>query len=436
MTVSEAKAWLLARAADRGVDLEVLGVSSRSLSIEARDGKTTDLTNATRGGIGLRVIDGGRVGYASTEELSEEALAWALDEAIENASLQASGDAVMVEGQAMGRHDLLGEGLSAGLAAKATAATDLEGRLAADPRVQTVQFARYGEQENAVEIGSSRGADGGYRNGHSYLMSVLVMREGQSVKQGWEVEAQAEFHALEPGRTAQAALDRLGRQLGAKPLVTGRRRAVFEPDVVAELLELLLYALSGKTLAEGKSRLAGKLGQRVASELVNLVDDATLPSGLASRPFDAEGTPSAPLTLLEDGVLRSFLHNSDTARRTGQRSTGHASRGYATPLSVGASNVILRPGGGVPAGDGVLVTDLMGVHAGANPITGDVSVQAMGMEMVGGEQRPVDDFAVSFNLFDLLMRVEAVGDDARWVPGQAMIHTPSLAVADLSFAGS
>ncbi len=436
MTVTEAKAWLLARAAERGVDLEVLGTSSRSLSIEAKGGKTTDLTHSAQGGVGLRVVLHGRVGYASTEELSHEALAWALDEAIENAGLQESGDAVLAEGQPMGRHDLLGEGLSAGLGAKAAAVADLEQRLSSDPRMQTVQFARYREQENAVEIGSSRGADGGYRNGYAALMSVLVMREGQSVKQGWEMEAQAEFHALEPGRTAQTALQRVGRQLGAKGLSTGRRRAVLEPEVVAELLELLLYALSGKTLAEGKSRLAGRLGLQVASKLVSIVDDATLPAGLASRPFDAEGTPSARLLLLEEGVLRSFLHNTDTARRTGQRSTGHASRGYATPLGVSASNIVLHPGAGIADGDGVLITDLMGVHAGANPITGDVSVQAMGMEMVGGEQHPVDDFAVSFNLFELLMQVEAVGDDARWVPGQAMIHTPSLAVADLSFAGS
>jgi PmbA protein len=231
-------------------------------------------------------------------------------------------------------------------------------------------------------------------------------------------------------------LHKVGRHLGARPLATGRRRAVLEPDVVATLLGLFAYAVSGKSVAEGKSRLADRIGARVASELVTIVDDATRTDGLASRPFDAEGTPSQRLVLVDRGVLRAFMHNSDTARRTGQATTGHAARSYASTLGVAPTNLILEPGAGVPEGDGVIVTDLMGVHAGANPITGDVSVQAMGLEVVGGERVPVDDFAVSFNLFELLERVDAVGDDLTWFPMGGMIAAPSLAIADLSFAGA
>src|SRR5690606_19716467 len=169
-----------------------------------------------------------------------------------------------------------------------------------------------------------------------------------------------------------------------------------------------------------------------------LVDDATLPHGLASRPFDSEGTPSRRVVLIEKGVLRSFLHNTDTASRTGQQTTGHAQRSYSGTLGVGISNLLLEKGGGVSASDGVLVTDLMGVHAGANPVSGDVSVQAMGLETVDGETFPVDDFAVSFNLFELLKRIEEVGDDPATRPsmmGYGAVTAPSIAVPDVSFAG-
>ncbi len=263
------------------------------------------------------------------------------------------------------------------------------------------------------------------------------MREGESVKQGFEYDAKGDFHQLEPGRTALRALAQIGRQLGARPLNTGRRRAIFEPQVVGSLLQLLSYALSGKTLAEGKSALAGKLGERIAAENVTLIDDATRHGGLASRPFDAEGTPSRRLVVIENGIFRSFLHNTDTAARTGQSTTGHASRDYRSTLGVGPTNLILEPGSGISPGDGVLVTDLMGVHAGANPITGDVSVQAMGLETAGGETFPVDDFAVSFNLFELLLRVEEVGAEVleRPAAGGSSVIVPSIAVADVSFAG-
>jgi PmbA protein len=438
VSVTKAKSWLLAEAAKRGVALEVLASSERRLSIEARDGKAADVDMSTRGGIGLRVVDDGRGGYESTEDLSVESLAWALTEAIDNASLQGHGNAALPAGGALGRHDLLDEGLSAELARKAEAAVELQTTLNADPRVQSVNFSRYTEAQAEIELGSTTGVDGGFRTGTAAVVAGIVMREGSSVKQGYEFDAKREFHQLEPGRTAQDALQRIGRQLGATPLKTGRRRAVLEPEVVATLLQLLAFAVSGKTLAEGKSRLAGRLGQRVASGLITVVDDPTLSGGLASYPFDSEGTPAQRVTIIDEGVLRSFLHNSDTAARTGQTSTGHARRTYRSTLAVSPSNLMLEPGSGTTLADGILVTDLMGVHAGANPITGDVSVQAMGMEVLGGEQHPVDDFAISFNLFELLERVIEVGDTITWKPGfdGGAVGAPSATVDEMSFAGS
>lgn len=437
MKVTEAKRWLLAEAAKRGVDIEVLATRDDRLTVDARGGRTSDITSASRGGVGVRAVVDGRVGYASTEELTEAALAWVLAEAVENASLQPPGEAVLPVGQALGRHDLLSEGLSAPLDAKADAVKSLEGRLVADPRMQAVQFARYMEMSQEVEIGSTRGADGGYRSGIPVLVAAVVMREGESVKQGFEYSVKPDFYQLEPGTTAQYALNRVGRQLGAKPLTTGRRRAVFEAEVVAQLLGLLAFALSAKSVVEGKSGLSGKLGEVVASEIVTIVDDPTLPGAMGSRPFDAEGTPAQRTPLIEKGVLRSYLHNSDTARRLGQVNTGHAARSYSSTLGVSPSNLVLAAGAGIPDGDGILVTDLMGLHAGANPITGDVSLQAMGMEMRGGEQSPVDDFAISFNLFELLKQIEAVGNDPLWLPSfqGGFFFVPSLSVPDLSFAG-
>lgn len=436
MNPTEAKRWLLAEAAQRGVELEVLSTSERSLRLETRGGQTSEVHSSTRAGIGLRVVAEGRTGYASSEELTEAALAWALAEAIENASLTPTVGAELQRGGQLGRFDTLGEGLSAPVADKLATATRFEQALTHDPRVQSMQFGYYSESERQVEIGSSAGMDGGYRAGAALLATSIVMREGESVKQGYNVDLHGDFHQLEPGRTAQETLAKIGRHLGATPLKTGRRRATFEPEVVGELLTLLAFSLSGKAVAEGKSRLAGKLGKRVAAPLVTLVDDATLAGALGSRPFDSEGTPSARLALIEDGILRSFLHNSATARRTGQANTGHAHRTYASTLDVRPSNLLLLPGPGVTPADGVTVTGVMGTHAGANPISGEVSVQAMGLETVGGETRPVDDFAISFNLFELVERVSEVGNDPTWVydSGGAML-VPSIVVDDLSFAG-
>lgn len=439
MTRDEATKRLLQRAAELGVDLEVLATAERQLRVEARDGQASDIGMSSSGGLGLRVIKAGRTGYAWTEELSEEALEWTLTEAVGNAELQEpEQSASLPAGRALGRHDLLDEGLSAALPDKKAAAVSLEGSISADPRLQALQLARYSENQSEVEISSTAGASGSFRSGHALLAAAVVMREGDSVKQGFGLDVHNEFNRLDPTQTALKTLAEVSRHLGARPLSTGRRRAIMEPEVTATLLGLLLQALSGKNLVEGKSLLADRLGERIAADVVTIVDDPVFPDGLGNRPFDAEGTPAERLVIVENGMFRSFMHNSETATRTGQRNTGHARRSYRSTLGVGPSNLILEPGAGVTRADGsIIVTDVMGVHAGANPITGDVSVQAMGLEVQGGELLPVDNFAMSFNLFELLLQVEEVGADPEWRPGFAgVVRAPSISVPDLSFAGS
>ena len=438
MTFETAKDFLLQRARARGVDAEVLGTSERELTLAADGGRIQEITQARRGGVGVRVIDDGRVGYASSEALDQASLEWMLDEAIENAGLQPAGGATLPPGRPLGRRDLLGEGLSAAIEAKSQAIVTLERSLRADARVDSIFVARYSEAENEAVLGSTKGADGGYRNGYASLMAMPVMKQGDSVKQGWDFDFGKEFHELDPTRTSMTILERVGRHLGATPLATGRYRTVFEPEVTSIVVQLLLMSLSGKAVAEGKSRLAGRLGERIASEHLDLVDDPTLERGLASRPFDAEGTPAQRTALIEQGVLRSFLHNTDTARRTGQANTGNASRSYASALGVSGTNVLIDAGASIDLPDGVIVTDLLGVHAGANPISGDVSVQGLGLRVEGGEQRPVENFAVSFNLFRLLEQIEAVGTDLLWDPGPggSVIGARSLQLEALSFAGA
>ena len=438
MKFERAKDHVLQRARAAGVDAEVLATATRELTLAASGGRVDEISHANQGGVGVRVVTDGRVGYASSEALDDASLVWMLDEAIANSRLQPARGAVLPPGGALGRSDLIGEGLSAAVEAKGAAVVELEGGIVADARVDALFMARYAETETEAVLGSTRGVDGGYRNGYAMLMASPVMKQGDSVKQGWDLDVAKEFHQLDPTRTSQRVLERVGRHLGATPLRTGRYDTLLEPDVTATLLRLLLFSLSGKSVAEGKSRLAARIGQRIASDLITLVDDPTLPVGLASRPFDAEGTPARRTPLIEGGVLRSFLHNSDTARRTGQANTGHAQRSYASTLGVGPSNLILEAGHGAELDDGVIVTDLMGVHAGANPITGDVSLQGLGLRVEGGAARPVENFALSFNLFELLERVGAVGDVLEWRPGGGggMIAAPTVRIDALSFAGA
>ncbi|AEV16661.1 hypothetical protein TCCBUS3UF1_16200 [Thermus sp. CCB_US3_UF1] len=436
MTLEEAKAYLLRRAREMGLSAEVLFQEERELSLRAQQGVLEEIKEARQGGLGLRVVAEGRVGYAYTEELSQEALEWALAEARENALLSGK-EGFLPEGKPLGHHDLLGEGLSAPLEAKKEAALELERALRSDPRTQSVMMAGYLEREARVALASTQGAEGGFRTGLAALGGSFVLKEGESLKQGWDFRPAKEFHALDPGRTALELREKTARLLGARPLRTGRYRAYLEPRAMAGLLRVFAEALSGKNALEGKSRLLGRLGEQVASAWVTLVDDPTLEKGLASRPFDAEGTPARPVTLIERGVFRSFLHNSETARALGQANTGHAFRRYRSTLDVAPSNLYLLPVGNLKLERGVLIAEFMGLHAGANPVSLDFSLQALGLWVEEGEVRhAVENFAVSGNLLELFQAIEALGEDLDWELMGSAYGSPTVAVAELSFAGA
>lgn len=439
MTFEQARDYLLEKATAQSLEAEVLAQESREFSVRARQGVLDEITQATQGGVGLRVVVDGRVGYAYTEERTPEALDWILAEARDNALLQAASGASLPQGQNLGRHDLLGEGLSASVEQKREAALRLDAGLGSDPRVRQVQMASYQENELQVTLGSTRGLSGSSRSGYGMLMGYMVLQQGQSIKQAMDMAVSREFHALDPGRTSLEMVQKAARMLGAQPLKTGRYRAYFEARPMAQLLGMMgNFLLSGKMVLEGKSLWAHKLGQPVASSLLTLVDDPTLPQGLASRPFDVEGTPAQRTVLIENGILKTFAHNSETAQALQMANTGHAARSYKGPLGVGTTNLFVEPGLGIQLSQGVMISELMGLHAGVNPVSGDFSVQGLGLWVDEGQtQHAVENFAVSGNFFQLLEQITALGDTLEWQPlYTSVVGTPMVEVAQLSFAGA
>jgi PmbA protein len=437
MTLDEAKRYVLDRARDKRVQAEVLALRDRELTLRAHAGKLEQVTRATQGGVGVRVVVRERVGYAYTEQVTPEALDWMLREAEENASLQREAIGFLPDGADLGEHDRVGGALDAPLESKVNVALEMESGVRRDDRVKQVMIASYSEVEREVSLGSTQGAGGRYRSGVVGVGASMVMQEGDSRKQAWDSDWSTRFAAIDPGRTSLEMIERTARLLRARPLKTGRYTAYFEPKAFAQLLWAFWPLWSGKAVMEGKSRLAGRLGERVASEVFTLVDDPTLSDGLASRPFDAEGTPARPVVLVENGALRSYMTNSQTAQALEHPNTGHASRGYRGVVGIMPTNLYIKPGDGVRQERGVVVAELMGVHAGANPITGEFSVQGLGLLVEGGEiAHAVEDFAVAGDFLTVLSHVTAVGDDLDWTFYGIAFGAPTVEVADLSFAGA
>jgi len=219
---------------------------------------------------------------------------------------------------------------------------------------------------------------------------------------------------------------------------------VLDQTVAASFVGLIGGVLGADAVQRGRSPFAERLGTGVGSEALTLRDDGLDPAGPATAPFDGEGLSSARTALIEAGILRTYLFDTYTARRGGVESTSNAGRGgYRSLPRVSASNLVVVPGSlGFEellgeAGEGVLITDVAGLHSGVNPVSGVFSVGASGRAIRGGEAaEPLREFTIASDLVSMLGAVEAAGAEARWVPFGGSVSTPGLLIGEMTVAGA
>jgi len=228
----------------------------------------------------------------------------------------------------------------------------------------------------------------------------------------------------------QAAAEMACSSLGGVRAESGTFDVLLRPQAVAELLEnTLLPALSADNVQKGRSLLTARIGERICSECLNIVDDGLVPGGIDSSSFDGEGVPSQRTVLIEQGILKGYLYDSYTAGKDAVRSTGNAVRsGYTDVPRVGIRNLLVgssSPQNLIEETRGYLVTGLIGAHT-ANAISGDFSVEARNAFAIapGEAMRPIRSLMLTANVFDLLKDIE-VGKDVRAV---GTIVTPTVKV--------
>ena len=214
--------------------------------------------------------------------------------------------------------------------------------------------------------------------------------------------------------------------------------------VAASFFGFIGAMLSADAVQRGRSLFADREGDEIADPVLALVDDGTLSDGPASAPFDGEGSPTRRTPLIEGGRLLTFLFDVRTARHVGRSTTGNAHRGsYRSPPGVGTTNLVLEPGSEsldgllARAGDGLLVTDVAGLHSGVNPVSGTFSVGASGRLIANGQLgAPVREITIASDLVSMLKAVRAVGSDARWVPFGGSVKAAPVLIAEMAVSGA
>jgi PmbA protein len=416
--------------------------------VRVHGGEVESLTAAVQSGVGIRAWIGHRVGYAYGTDLSEAGVAAIAARAAE-AAAAADEDKFAAPPQPLSFEALPGLSDPSVAEWEASRVADLalaveRTALESDPRLVGVEQAVYADAAEQVAIASSTGVAGEYETSSCYGY-LQALAEGDGAREtGLGFGLARGPHGLDPEAIGTEGAERALEMIGAAKPESRSCPVVLDPTVAASFVGLIGGGLGAKAVQRGRSPLAGRLEEEVASEVFVLHDDGRDPDGPASAPFDGEGVPRRRTALIEAGRLRSYLYDTYTANREGGGSTGNASRqGYRSLPSVSTSNLVVAPGSHsfeellAQAGEGVFVNDVAGLHSGVNPVSGVFSVGASGRMIRGGSlAEPVREFTIAGELVAMLGAVSAAGAAPRWVPFGGSVSTPPLLIAEMAISGS
>ena len=425
-------------------DAECTIAEGSEFSASVRMRELENLKEAGSRAAGLRILIGQKTGSSYTSDLSREGIAHLVKSAVEladittddpHADLPAQDELGKINGDLKLHSDDI-EGLATGLKIEIAKRAE-DAALTADPRIFNSEGASFDTHLGRHVFANSRGFAGEYRSSYCGVSTVPVAREGESMERDYWDSSSRSFAGLEaPEIVGQKAAARALRRLGAVKVETKKVPVIFEPRTARSLLDNLFEAVHGMLIYRHESFLAGKLGERVASENVTLIDDGTIPGLFGTSPFDDEGVPSRRTMVIERGVLKNYLLNSYAARKLGMKTTGNASRGLTGNAGIGHGNFFVEAGVQTPeqmiAGisDGFYVTELIGM--GVNIVTGDYSRGAAGIWIRNGELAfAVSEVTIAGKLQDMLQSLEPAND----LEFRSSIAAPTLKIGEMTVGG-
>jgi PmbA protein len=428
--------------------LEAYVVRSQQTDVEVFDGEVESLSVAGVEGVGVRVIRDKRQGYAWAGSFDEDVVRTTVADARDNATFGAPDEwfglpTIDERAGALLDLDLWRDDLaSTGTDVKVDIALELEAATkAADPRIRGVESAGYGDRAAEVAIASSLGTCTTSRRTSCSAHVVALAGDADETQTGYGFSAGRAVADLDLEVIPRDAVLRATRMLGARQAPSRRIPVVLDPLVTRSVLGLLAAAFDGEALLKGRSLFEDRMGETVAAPCVTIVDDPTDTRALGASSHDSEGVPTRRIDLVADGVLRAFLHNSYTGRRSGSGTTGSAVRGYTSTPGVGVRALRLEPGSLGPdeilgaAGEALYVQGVTGLHSGTNPVSGAFSVGAEGLMVRDGAlAEPVREVTIASTLQRMLLDVAEVGADLTFLPGSVAGQT--VLISEMTLSGS
>jgi len=425
---------------------EAVAMDGSEFSTVVRLGEVETLKESGSKGIGVRVFFGQRAASTYSSDLSPEGIRHMVESALALARITSEDPfAGIPEASQLGKLEgdlnlYCDDVYSLSTADRIDYARRAEkAALDFDSRITNSEGGTFDAAVGYKVLANSHGFVGDYSRSYCSVAAVPIAQiEGSSMQRDYWYSVANTLRKLEsPEEVGQIAAKRTLRRLGARKVKTAKVPIVFEQTVAGALVGHIFEAVNGDSVYRHASFLSGKLGEKIAGDNINVIDDGTMPGGFGTTPFDSEGVPSRKTVVVENGVLKSYLLNTYTAKKLGLQTTGNASRGLAGTPGIGPGNFFLQPGTKTAQEiiadikEGLFVTEFLGF--GVNLVTGDFSRGASGLWIQNGELTfPVEEITVAGNLKDMFRNIAEIGSDLQF---RSAIASPTLRIDGMTVAG-
>ena len=433
----------------RGLELgleavEVYASTTESNSLKLDEGKLESYSMKELFNVSIRGLKNGKMASVTTESLDDDIVEPLLQALANNVdALDAMEPEFMFEGGSVYQpvEELSADYKDHTVAEKVALLKKLEkGCLAVSDKIKKVGYCQYSETSQKVQLMNSKGLN--LSRAYSYMSTFVgpLAAQDDQTAVGWSSDINTQFDKIETERMVAEATKSALDQLGAGSIETGKYPVVFKRDVASEILSAFSSVFLGDSALRRMTILTDKVGQKVFGDNITLHDDPFCDVALVKSSFDDEGVPCVAKKVVENGVFNGFMHTLKTANFFGQKPTGNGFKAGGGAISAQPTNLYLQEGDLTKdqiiasVENGIFVTEVGGLHAGLNPISGDFNVQATGFVIKNGQiDRPITLFVVSGNFYEMMNNVELIGNDIekRFVG----VASPTLKIKSLAVSG-
>lgn len=425
-------------------EFEIYFISSKNETIKVFKGEVDTYNNSENMGVSFRVKIDGKMGYSYTESLLEEDIYPLIKRALSNGKIIENLDEVEIYKENSIYKEVnsfnpnleditVEEKINFLLKAEKTA-------LEIDSRVKAVNYCMIGSGFGENIIKNSKGLDLYHKSNSIYAYIAVVVQDGDSIKNDSAYIVTRDFSTMDPIKLSTEAVTKALNKLNSTQIESKIYNVIIENDTFADLLGAMSGIFSGEAVQKGVSKFKDKLNTNVASSIVTITDDPYLKDGYGSAPFDAEGVPTETKNLIENGVLKTFIHNLKTSKKDGIKTTGNAAKGgYKGTMGISTFNLFLQNGNLSfnqllkKLENGIFITGFSGLHSGLNSISGDFSLATEGFLIENGEiTKPLNQITAAGNFFNLLNNIEYIGNDLKF--NLSGVGSPSLIIKDISIS--